>query len=129
MIYCTAWDKLEDTAELYEEWVGHKPKFKGTSANSYLVVARDNNKIVGALQLFVIDDQIWDRKWALVENVKVADKYKRKGVGCMLMKFAEQQASIYDCSFIKLTSRKQEGKALYRALGYEEGSSFRKELR
>ena len=45
-----------------------------------------------------------------------------------LMKFVEEQACIFGCEFIKLTSRKDEGKALYRSLGYMEGSSFRKDL-
>lgn len=129
MIYFTSWDCIKDLGELYSKWVGHTPKFKfGTFA--FLIVAREkgSNKFVGATQLIIIDDQVWDRRWGLVENVFVSEPYRKQGIGKELMENVEAQAQLMGCKFIKLTSRKEEGKALYKSLGYEEGSSFRKDL-
>ena len=130
MIYYTNFDKERDFADLYREWVGHTPEFKGIQTNSYWVGAKDTetNKWIGAAQLIVVDDPIYDRRWGLVENVYVAKDYRRRGVGTQLMREVEAMAFTFGCEFIKLTSRKEEGKALYRSLGYGEGSSFRKEL-
>ena len=46
------------------------------------------------------------------------------------MKFTEQEARLFGCQFIKLTSGfdKKEARMMYRDLGYKEGSSFRKNL-
>jgi len=126
MIYCTTWDNIADVRELYKEWAGNYPL--DTWKNSILVVAKDNDKIVGGAQLIVISDPIWARNWGLIENVYVLKEYRSHGAGEKLMKVLESQASFLGCKFIKLTSRKDEGKRLYRSLGYEEGSSFRKEL-
>jgi len=130
-IYYTTWDRIEDTGQLYKEWVGKCPEFKGIRVNVHLIIACEEktNKIVGAAQLIIIDDPIWDRSWGLVENVYVDKAYRKCGIGSNLMWSLEEQASILGCKFIKLTTRKKEGKELYRSLGYEEGSSFRKELK
>jgi len=92
------------------------------------VVAKDNEKIIGAAQLIVIDDPFWNRRWGLIENVFVKKEYRRQGIGKGLMKQLENQAIALGCKFVKLTTRKKEGIELYRSIGYEEGSSFRKEL-
>ena len=123
----TSWDKFEDVAELYKEWT-EKELTETVQLNAHLVIARDGETIIGAAQLLVIDDPVWGRRWGLVENVYVKEGYRKKGIGSDLMSAIETQAIGLGCKFIKLTSRKKEGKALYRSLGYEEGSSFRMEL-
>jgi len=128
MIYYTSWDNLKDLGELYSEWVGHMPSFKGIGNNTFLVVARDGDKFIGAAQLIIVVDRVWGRKWGLVENVYIAKAYRGRGIGTELMQHTEAQAQLMECEFIKLTSRKEEGKGLYRALGYEESSAFRKDL-
>ncbi len=130
MIVYTSWNNERDFAELYEEWVGHKPQYKGVQSNSFWYGARDTetNYWVGAAQLLIVEDPIFDRRWGLVESVYVAKVYRRQGIASSLMKGLEMLAFNFGCEFIKLTSRKEEGKSLYRTLGYTEGGAFRKEL-
>jgi spore coat polysaccharide biosynthesis protein SpsF len=142
VIYCTSGGNLPiEFVRIYEEWTGRMPEIKTPLVNSFLVIAKvddedgkktgdwsEYNKIVGAAQYIIIDDPVWRRRWALVENVYVAQNYRRQGVGTKLMKFVEDQAYLFGCDFIKLTSRKEAGKALYRSLDYEEGSSFYKKI-
>jgi len=97
-------------------------------SNAFLIVAYDEDEIVGSAQLILIDDWVWGKRWGLVENVYVAKSKRRKGIGRELMGAVEDQARALGCKFLKLTSRREEGVALYRALGYEEGSSFGREL-
>jgi len=131
--YTTSWSDIEDLDELYSEWVGHVPEFKDVSSNLHHIVARDkkDNKFIGAAQLIVVVDKIWDRRWGLVENVYVAKAYRNQGVATEIMRHVETTAQFWDCKFIKLTSShdKTAGHALYKSLGYEEGYSFRKEIK
>lgn len=141
MIYCTQTNIPIESLKVYEEWTGQYPKIEHPLINEYMVIARidsekgeetgdwsDYDYIVGAAEYFIFDDPVWHRRWALVENVYVAKDYRRQGVGTKLMKFIEDQAYLFGCDFIKLTSRKEAGKALYRSLGYDEGSSFYKRV-
>ena len=127
MITYTYCSNIQDL-NLYKEWTGKDLNHDHILWNSFSIVAKDNGNIVGAAQLIVIDDPFWDRRWGLVENVFVKKEYRRKGIGSELMKQLENQALAMGCSFVKLTTRKEEGRELYRSLGYEEGSSFRREL-
>ena len=132
MIYCTAIDDAKVLAELYQEWVGHTPQFKGIQINSLWVAARDGDKYVGAAQLIIIDDPIWDRRWGLVENVYVAEAYRRRGIGKELMSTIESTAyGGFDCEFVKLTSASEKfmGHSLYRSMKYKEGLSFKRLLK
>ena len=130
MIYCTAINNERVLAELYQEWVGHIPQFKGIQMNSHWVAAKDGKKYIGAAQLVVIDDPMWDRRWGLVENVYVTEVYRGKGVGKELMRFIERTAQGVGCDFIKLTSAsgKVAGHSLYRSMEYKEGLSFKKSI-
>ena len=114
--------------KLYKEWTRKELNLDRILWNSYLVVAKDNEKIIGAAQLIVIDDPFWNRRWGLIENVFVKKENRRQEIGKGLMKQLENQAIALGCKFVKLTTRKKEGIELYRSIGYEEGSSFRKEL-
>ena len=132
MIYCTAINNEKVLAELYQEWVGHTPKFKGIQVNSLWVAAKDGDKYVGAAQLIIIDDPIWDRRWGLVENVYVTESYRRRGIGKELMRVIESTAGAgFDCEFVKLTSASEKvvGHSLYRSMKYKEGLSFKKLLK
>ena len=128
MIYCTAHDRLDDLAKLYAEWTGKPYSSERMLWNSFFAVARDTiaKEIVVATQYIVVDDPFWGRRYALVENVFVRETYRSQGVGKLLMEFTEQQVRLLGCEFLKLTTRKESGKKLYRSLGYEEGSSFYK---
>ena len=142
MIYCTTWDwkagitDSQGIVDLYKQWTGEE-RTPENIFNKKTIIAKVANmggistldRIVGVAELIVIDDWVWHRRWGLVENVYVHKQYRRQGIGSQLMKHVESQAMALGCEFIKLTSRKEEGKALYRSLGYEEGSYFRKELK
>ena len=136
MIYCTTWDwkaGLKDSqgiVDLYKQWTGEE-RTPESIFNKWTIIAKDIelDRIVGVAELILVDDWIWHRKWGLAENVYVEEDFRKKGVGAKLMRHVESQAIALGCEFIKLTSRKEEGKALYRSLGYEEGSYFRKELK
>ncbi len=94
-------------------------------------MAKINGRVIGALQLLIVCDPVWNRNWGLVENVFVDPDYRKYGIAKKMMGKAELQATVLDCEFIKLTSgyNKMEGHALYRSLGYKEGLSFRKVLK
>ncbi len=131
-IYCTnCQGKNEEIGEFYREWTGKGYSNEYMLLNTEHYVARDrdeDSKIVGCIQLTVIPDPFFQRRWGLIENVFVLPEYRKKGIAKKLMRHGETQAQGFGCAFLKLTSRKTEGIALYRSLGYEEGSSFRKEL-
>ena len=135
MRYYTTLSDPTKVTNLYQEWTGREQtglqEFYTDipcPSNIFLIVAYDEGKIVGSAQLILIDDWVWGMRWGLVENVYVKGDKRRQGIGRGLMKTVEDQAQTLGCKFLKLTSRKGEGVALYRALGYTEGFSFRKEL-
>jgi len=119
---------IKALGEFYKEWTGKGYDVKFMVGDCHDVIAEEDGKIVGALQLRIISDPLFNRNWGLIENVYVTPSARRIGIASAIMNYAENQAKVFDCEFIKLTSRKDEGKALYRSLGYVEGSSFRKDL-
>lgn len=129
-VYCTAFEDFRRIAELLKEWTGREYDTKKLLTNTNFVVAidPDTKQIVGTTTYVRIADPFWGRWFALVENVFVTESYRGKGIGKKLMEFTEWQARIFDCEFMKLTTRKDTGKKLYRSLGYDEGSSFYKKL-
>jgi GNAT superfamily N-acetyltransferase len=119
--------------ELYFKWAGKKPEWnKYLQFNSNWFVAKDRDKhediAVGAIQLIMVADPIWNRRWGLVENVFVDPEYRGKGIAKQIMELVELVSGVMSCEFIKLTSGydKVEGHALYKSLGYIEGKSFKK---
>lgn len=131
-IYYTACIDNKEMGSLYQEWTGRAYSDEYMLWNSSFCVARDKDagsKVVGCIQLIVISDPFFQRTWGLIENVFVTEKYRRRGIGKGLMKFMETRAQMFGCEFIKLTTRKPSGVEMYRSLGYEEATSFRKQLR
>ena len=130
MIYITCWDKESDALRLYSEWTA-KEKLGSSGTNDILIVAKEDKRIIGALQLYIINDTFWNRKWGLIENIYVSKEFRRKGIARKLMAFAELEASMFGCEFVKLTSShdKKEAHELYQSLDYVQGYSFKKELR
>ncbi len=120
-------NNLQEVREIYEEWTGKDVRVGQLPMNSHVAVAMFKKKVVAVAQTIVVHDSIWDRDWLLVENVYVAKKFRRRGIGSGLMKFIESVFLLPDkCQFLKLTSSKLEGQAMYRILRYEEGLSFKK---
>lgn len=127
MIYFTATDNRELVTELYKEWTGKEQNMNMITWNDRLVLAMDDKKVIGAAQIIIIPDRVWNRKWCLIENVFVTESYRGRGIGKGLMDFVEKYCLLCgEFDFIKLTSSKPVGQELYRSMGYEEGSSFKK---
>ena len=128
MIHCITTNKQELAIDLYKEWYPQANPARQLTQDSFLVAIYDEQEIIGAAILIIIRDLIFQNIWGLVENVYVKKEYRKNGIGKKLMKEVETQGRFWGCSFLKLTSSKPEGQALYRSLGYKEGLSFKKEL-
>jgi GNAT superfamily N-acetyltransferase len=119
-------------AELYKLWEGNdirESNYIMLNDHYSVAVDKDTKEYVGVATLIIIFDQVHNRSWGLVENVFVHPKYRRQRIAEKLMHHVESIAIGMGCEFIKLTSRKKESQELYKFLGYEQGMSFRKELR
>lgn len=116
---------------LYREWTGKDVDWDGVIlVNALFHAVKDyNGNIVACAILHWNDDPVWHRRWGFCENVYVLKAYRRQGIGTMLMNSLCLAAECLGCKFMKLTSRKDEGIALYRSLGWEEGLSFRTEIK
>jgi GNAT superfamily N-acetyltransferase len=87
-----------------------------------LLVAEREGEVVGSLVLFIAPNlSHGGLPWALVEDVIVDQKYRRQGVGKLLMDYAIARAREAGCYRIGLSSDKsrQEAHQFYRALGFK----------
>ena len=131
-VYITTCHNDDELGEFLKEWTGKSYQLETRVlpyGQTYLV-GRDrdaDNKIVGCAGYYLIGDPFWNRSWCLVENVFVTPSYRNQGIAKKIME--EIELLVFNdslCEFIKLTTRKDLGKKLYRGLGYEEGCSFYK---
>jgi GNAT superfamily N-acetyltransferase len=131
-IYITTCHNDVELGEFLKEWTG-KSYTMNTHVipfNQTCIVARDRDagdKIVGCAIYITIGDPFFGRSWALVEDVYVTPAYRKNGIAEKIMRIIETLVFADGaCEFLKLTTRKDLGRELYRSLGYEEGSSFYK---
>ena len=90
--------------------------------NNELIVAQENQIIVGMLQLTFIPYLTHIGSWrCLIEGVRINSRYRNKGIGTKLFEWAIERAKIKKCKIVQLTSDKQRPKAIrfYEALGFE----------
>lgn len=132
-IYFTALDGMEELGRLYSEWSGKEYDEKYVLWNSYFMGARDRDKddrLIGCVQLIVIDDPFFQRRWGLIENVFVLEDYRHNGICREMMRLTESQAQLFGCEFVKLTSGmdKKDAHRLYEGLGYKRGYSYKEML-
>lgn len=124
---CNNWNEL---GKFLKEWTGRDYEIGHViPCNQTYLVAREEetNKIIGCASYILIGDPFFRRTWALVENVYVTPSRRKSGIAKDIMQTIESIVfSDKLCEFIKLTTRKELGRKLYRSLGYEEGSSFYK---
>jgi GNAT superfamily N-acetyltransferase len=88
----------------------------------HLVVAIVDGRVVGTADLLVVANLTHHGKpWAIVENVIVADAFRRSGVGRELMQHLIELARGAGCYKLQLISGKQRtgAHALYEGLGLE----------
>lgn len=85
-------------------------------------VAEDGGEVVGTVVLLIVPNLSHRATpWALVENLVVGEKYRRKGYGRMLLEHVITQAKEKGCHRIELCSdlRRKEAHQLYRSIGFE----------
>jgi GNAT superfamily N-acetyltransferase len=103
----------------YREALGHE--------TSWLAVAEASTGVVGYLLGFIHPTFYANGPVALVEEVAVAQQWRRRGIGAALMAAFEQWAGRRGAVFIVVATRR--AALFYTALGYEETATlFRKKL-
>ena len=90
-------------------------------ANQELVVACQQGRIVGVLQLTFIPYLTYQGGWrALIEGVRVASDARSQGLGKVLLEWAIARARERGCVMVQLTTDKArvEAKRFYEGLGF-----------
>jgi phosphoglycolate phosphatase len=88
-------------------------------------------RLVGTLLGVVCLDLVGPcRPFMVVENVVVAARYRRHGVGRRLFQEIERRARARDCFYLMLVSGpgREDARAFYSAQGYFESAGFKKRL-
>lgn len=87
-----------------------------------LFVLEDQGEVVGTVVLLIVPNLSHSATpWALVENLVVSEKYRRRGFGRMLLEHVVAHARDKGCHRVELMSDKRRGEAheLYGSLGFE----------
>jgi len=91
-------------------------------AGHELLVAEDEGEVIGTMVLLIVPNLSHGAlPWAVVENVVVDQRYRRQGIGKLLMKYAIARARKAGCYKVQLLSNKKRREAhrFYQALGFE----------
>ena len=92
-----------------------------TDPNNELTVVESGDELVGMLQLTFIPylTHTGSRR-CLVEGVRIARKFRGRGLGTQFIEWAIERARAKSCSIVQLTSDKQRPDALrfYESLGF-----------
>ena len=87
-----------------------------------LLVAEYQGQVVGTVVLLIVPNLSHSATpWALVENLIVAQKHRRRGAGKLLLEYVIARAKEKGCHRIELCSdkRRREAHRLYRSVGFE----------
>ncbi len=103
------------------------------NSNHIILVAKDNEKLVGTLSAVTCEILFGQCKsFMVIEDVVVDESHRRAGVGIALMKYIEEYARNNNCSYIMLItdSDRSGSKKFYESLGYKtkEYCAFKKQL-
>jgi GNAT superfamily N-acetyltransferase len=97
-----------------------------------LLVADLNEQLAGTLDIIVLPNLTRNvRPWAIIENIVVAEAFRRQGVGRRLMEVALEFATAKGCYKVQLVSAKKRDAAheLYTAMGFDaDVSGYRRYL-
>ena len=109
---------------LNTSWDDYRKVFAEISSDHRheLLVAEYEGEVVGTVALFIIPNLSHGATpYALVENLVVNHKYRRKGIGKKLMEYTITRAKQEGCHRIELCSdrRRKEAHRLYRSVGFE----------
>ncbi|HEY55427.1 MAG TPA: GNAT family N-acetyltransferase [Dehalococcoidia bacterium] len=87
-----------------------------------LLVAEEEGVVVGTMVMLVVPNLSHGAlPWAMVENMIVDKKYRRRGIGRLLMEYViarARKAGCYKVQFLSNKKRRQAHK-FYRSLGFE----------
>lgn len=87
-----------------------------------LLIAEYQGEVVGTMVLIIVPNLSHGASpWALVENLVIDHRHRRRGFGRLLMEYATARAREAGCHRIVLSSdvRRQEAHLFYRSLGFE----------
>jgi len=87
-----------------------------------LLVAEEDGAVVGTMVLLIVPNLSHRAlPWAIIENLVVDGKYRRRGIGRLLMEYAIEQARKAGCYKVQLLSNKKRHEAhqFYQTLGFE----------
>jgi predicted N-acetyltransferase YhbS len=91
-----------------------------------MMVAEDGDDIVGAVDLVTVPNLTHrGAPWAIIENLIVDQKRRRKGIGRALMDEAIKRARIAGCYKIQLLSNtaRRDAHHFYESLGFEQSAA------
>ena len=89
--------------------------------NNELIVAEQDQQIIGMLQLTFIPYLTYQGSWrCLIEGVRVHKDHRGQGVGRLLFEWAIKRGRERSCQLMQLTSDKQRSDAIrfYQQLGF-----------
>ena len=125
MVRMLADDALGSTRERFEEPLpeayGQAFRAIDADANNELMVAVQDDKVVGVLQLTFIPYLTYQCGWrALIEGVRVDSRVRSLGLGKALLEWAIARARQRGCVMVQLTTdkRRTEAKRFYEGLGF-----------
>lgn len=96
-----------------------------TAPGHELLVAEDQGEVVGTMVLLIVPNLAHSAcPWALVENLVIDDRYRRRQLGRKLMEYAMVRAKEDGCYKVVLSSNKKRKGAhrFYRSLGFAASS-------
>lgn len=125
-------------ADLYVELVNEEPNYEKVSEiynkirnnEDYIILtAKIKEELVGSLTAIICYELIGEcNPYMNIENVIVAKKYRRNGIGRKMMEYIENEAISKGCYAIQLISSSERKKShkFYKSLGYKVDVGFRK---
>jgi GNAT superfamily N-acetyltransferase len=119
--------------ELYQELTGERHDLTryqtgpvmaeiASMSGHELLVADEDGVVVGTMVLLVVPNLSHGAlPWAMVENMVVDQKYRRRGIGRLLIEYAIARARQAGCYKVQLLSQKKRRQAhkFYRSLGFK----------
>ncbi len=90
--------------------------------NNELIVVEKDGEIIGTLQItFTPSISFQGGIRATIESVRIDEKYRGKGIGGELMKWAIERAKNENCIFVQLTTNNErtDSHRFYQRLGFE----------
>lgn len=114
--------QLEQTRHLTPDYA--RKVFADISADPRhdIFVVEDQSEVAGTVVLLIVPNLSHSATpWALLENLVVSERYRRRGFGRMLLKHAVSRAREKGCYKVQLMSdkRREEAHRLYGSVGFE----------